>query len=236
MRQIKFFVIVLLASLVAVSCNKDEDQATGVGDAIIVAKKSGNATVYGLSLYAYTFSAFKTVKAVNSADPGKTYNLASNQGYKTNFYFETANADFKATKPGAGTVTFSAVFENGVTQDFQDVLSDKALGIPVIEKCQFNTTKGMLDVNWTALTDADSYAINILDGDKTVFGSVEVANTVKSYSVSANGGGWASGFTPESGKTYTVKLFAFLYESGGNSYNVQATSVAEATALWGSQP
>lgn len=232
MKQIKIFTIVLLTLLVA-SCNKGENQATGVGDVLIVAKKSGANTVYGISLYSYTFSAFKSVTAVSTAAPEKTYTLKANQNYKTNFYYETPDAEFTATKPAATTFNFSAIFENGATHEFQDILTDKSLEVPVIEKCEYSATNHRLDINWAALTNADSYAINILDGSTTVFGSLELANSVKSYSISGNGGGWASGFTPVSGKTYKVKILAFLYEPNGTSYNVQASSVAETTVVWG---
>lgn len=232
MKQLKIF-LVLFFAIYLLSCNKEETEPTGVGDALIVTKKVGANTVYGLSFYAYTFSSFKTVNVNNVAAPEKTYALKSNQNYKTNFYFETPDAEFTTTKPVAATYNFSAVFENGSANEFQDVLTDKALAVPVIEKCEFNTTKGMLEINWVALSDADSYAINILDGSTVVFGSVELANTVKAYSISANGGGWLNGFTPVAGKTYKVKLLAFLYEPLGSSYNVQATSFSESTAVWG---
>jgi hypothetical protein len=232
MKQLKIF-LVLFFSIYLVSCNKEETQPTGVGDALIVTKKVGTNTVYGLSFYAYTFSSFKTVNVTNVAAPEKTYSLKSNQNYSTNFYFETPDAEFTTTKPVAATYNFSAVFGNGSANEFQDVLTDKALAVPVIEKCEFNSTKGMLDISWAALTDADSYAINILDGSTVVFGSIELANTIKSYSISANGGGWLNGFTPVAGKTYKVKLLAFLYEPLGSSYNVQATSFSESTAVWG---
>jgi len=232
MRQLKIITILLLALTIS-SCNDEENDATGVGDVLIVAKKSGNDIVYGLALYAYTFSAFKSVSAVSTAESGKTYTLKSNQGYKTNFYLETPDTEFTTTKPAAATFNFSAVFENNATQEFQDVLSDKTLSLPVIEKCEYNTTKNQLEITWAALTDADSYAINIMDGTTGVFGSVELANTAKEYAISANESGWASGFTPANGKTYKVKVLAFLYESSGNSYNVQASSVSETTVTWG---
>lgn len=232
MKQLKI-ILILFFAFYLVSCNKEDTQPTGVGDALIVTKKVGANTVYGLSFYTYTFSSFKTVTAVNTAAPDKSYTLKSNQNYKTNFYFETPDADFTTTKPVAATYNFSAVFENGATHEFEDVLSDKALSVPVIEKCEFNSTKGMLEINWATVTDADSYAINILDGTTVVFGSVELANTIKAYSISANGGGWLNGFTPVGGKTYQVKVLAFLYEPLGSSYNVQATSVSEKSAIWG---
>jgi hypothetical protein len=232
MKQFKILTIVLLTILVA-SCMKEENQATGVGDVLIVAKKSGANTVYGISIYSYTLSSFKSVTAVSTAAPTKTYTLKSNQNYKTNFYYETPDAEFTATKPAATTFNFSFIFENGVTHEFQDILTDKSLEVPVIEKCEYNATKHLLEVSWAALTDADSYAINILDGSTTVFGSLELDNKVKSYSISENGGGWASGFTPVSGKTYKVKILAFLYEPNGTSFHVQASSVAETTVVWG---
>jgi hypothetical protein len=232
MKQFKLF-LVLSFAFYLVSCSKEESQPTGVGDAIIVTKKIGTNTVYGLSFYAYTFSSFQNVKAVNTAAPEKTYTLKSHQSYTTNFYYETPDNEFSVTKPVAATFTFSAVFENGSTQDFQDVLTDKALAIPVIEKCVYNTSTEMLDVSWAALTDADSYAINIYDGSTVVFGSIELANSVKAYSISPNGGGWLNGFSPVKGKTYQVKVLAFLYEPSGGSYDVQATSVAESPVIWG---
>jgi hypothetical protein len=232
MKQLKIFLILSLAFYL-VSCNKEESQTTGVGDAIIVTKKIGGNTVYGLSFYAYTFGSFQSVKAVNPAAPDKTYTLKAHQSYTTNFYYETPDAEFSATKPVAATFNFSAVFTDGSTQEFQDVLTDKALAVPVIEKCLYNTSTEMLDVSWAALTDADSYAINIYDGSTVVFGSIELANTVKAYSISASGGGWLNGFSPVKGKTYQVKVLAFLYEPSGTSYDVQATSVGESPVIWG---
>jgi hypothetical protein len=232
MKQLKIILILFLV-IYLVSCNKEETLPTGVGDALIVAKKTTTGTVYSLSFYAYTFGSFKTVTVLNNAAPEKTYTLKSNQNYKTNFYYETPEAEFTATKPAAATFTFSAVFENGTTQQFDDVLTDKALAVPVIEKCEFNTTRGMLDVSWATVPEADSYAINILDGSTVVFASVELANTIKNYSISANGGGWLNGFTPVKGKTYKVRVLAFLYEETANAYNVQATSLAEIDGTWG---
>ncbi len=232
MKNFKLFTILLFAALMF-SCIKSEDNGTGAGDAIIVAKKSGPDTVYGITLYAYTFSSFKSVTAVSTSLPEHTYTLKANQGYKTNFYYETPESELTTTKPAASTYNFSAVFDNGATDEFQDVLSDKVLEVPTIEKCEFNTTLNQLEITWASLTDADSYAINILDGSTAVFGSIELAKTLKSYSIKASGDGWANGFTPVAGHTYTVKLFAFLYENAADAYNVQASSVAETTVNWG---
>lgn len=233
MKQLRIFAI-LLSVILMISCNKN-DQATGAGDAIIVAKLSGTTTVYGISLYAYTYSTFASVTAVSSADPGKTYTLKSNRGYKTSFYYETPESEFTATKPAAAIYNFSAVFENGVAQNFQNTLSDNVLPIPNVVKCEYNTTTHQLETGWNDLTDANSYSISMFEGSTLVFGSNELAKTVLSYPLkaTATGDGWAVGFTPVSGNTYTVRVYAYMYEPGGGAFNVQAISIAEKTVVWG---
>jgi hypothetical protein len=232
MRQLKFILLVMITTVLA-SCNKSQDEGSGTGDAIIVAKKSGINTVYAVSLYAYSFSPFQSVKVTSSADATKTYNLKENQGYKTNFAYEAPDAEFTTTKPVASTFNFTAVFENGVTNEFQDNLTDKALAVPVIEKSVYDATTTELTTTWASVTDADSYAINILDGSTMVFGSLELANTIKSYTLSSTSSGWITGVTPVVGKTYTLRLNAYLYEPNGNTYNMQALSLAEKPIIWG---
>lgn len=232
MKHLKFFAALLL-SLVILSCNKNDDQVTGVGDVMIVAKQLGANTVYGISMYAYTLSSFESVSVVSTAETGKTYSLKANQGYKTNFYFETPETQFTTTKPAAATFDFSASFTNGVKQNFQDVLTDKVLPIPTMDKCEYDVAKHQLEMNWTLITDATSYSINIIDGDELVFRSIELKNNVKTSVISAAGTGWAVGFTPETGKTYTVKLFAYMFETGGDAYNIQAVSFVEKEVVWG---
>lgn len=237
----KQFMILAIAMTVIlmVSCNKSDNEATGTGDAIIVAKQSGTNTVYAISLFAYTYSTFQSVSATSSANASKTYTLVANQGFKTNFYYQPIESEFTTTKPTISTFNFSAVFENGVTQQFQDVLTDKVLPIPTLEKCEYVISNPVLEIyhelalNWTAISDASSYSISIYDGQNLVFGSAELANTVKTFYVSATGGGWAVGFTPVSGKAYTVRLYAYLYEPNGGSFDVQALSYVEKSVVWG---
>jgi hypothetical protein len=232
MKLLNFFVLVSIALLIA-SCNKNQDEGSGTGDAIIVVKKSGTNTVYGISLYAYSFIAFQSVKATSSADATKTYTLKENQGYKTNFAYEVPDAEFTTTKPVASTINFSAVFENGVTDEFTDELTASVLSVPVLNDPTYDATTTELTATWASVTDADSYAINIMDGSTMVFGSLELANTIKSYTLSSTSSGWVTGVTPVVGKTYTVRLNAYLYEPSGNTYNMQAVSIAEKSIVWG---
>ena len=232
MKLFNFFVLVSIAVLIA-SCNKSKDEGSGTGDAIIVVKKSGTNTVYGVSLYAYSFSPFQSVKATSSVDATKTYTLKENQGYKTNFAYEAPDAEFTTTKPVASTYNFSAVFENGVTDEFTDELTTSVLAVPVLDVPKYDATTTELTATWASVTDADSYAINIMDGSTMVFGSLELANTIKSYTLSSTSSGWITGVKPVVGKTYTLRLNAYLYEPNGNTYNMQAVSMAEQQITWG---
>lgn len=224
---------ILMAAILMVSCNKNDNQATGVGDVLIVAKQSEANTVYGIAMYAYSLSPFASVSAVSSADPGETYTLKANQGYQTSFYYETPDIQFTTTKPAVATFTFSAIFENKVTQEFQNILTDKVLPIPIFTKCEYNSVDHRLDVTWTLISDASSYSLSIFDDSTFVFGSAELKKGESAYPVSATSNRWAVGFKPENGKTYTVRLFAYLYEPGGGVHNIQATSIAEKTVVWG---
>jgi hypothetical protein len=232
MKLINSFVFALIALLI-VSCNKSNDDASGTGDAIIISKKLGANVVYGYSLYAYTFASFQSVKVTSTIDATKTYTLKENQGYKTNFYYETPDADFTTVKPVAATFSFSAVFNNGATDVFQDELTDKVLPVPVIEKTESGTDDKDVTITWALVTGADSYGINILEGTTVVFASLELVNTTKTLTVASTASGWITGFTPEAGKTYTVRLNAYLYEPSGNSYNLQAVSTTEKSIIWG---
>lgn len=235
MKLHKIIAFVLIALSVA-SCSDSNDDTSGVGDAIIISKKQGDDVLYGYALYAYTFGSFKGVTAVSTADASKTYTLKMNQEYKSNFYYEPPISDFKAIRPVAQTFNFRAVFENGEPDQFEDELTDKVLPIPEIEKTEYNSTDKKLGVTWKSVSGADSYGITImdvLDGSKVVYGSTELANTLKYYEISSSSSGWISGFTPDAGKTYTIRLNAYLYEPSGNSYNMQAVSIAEKSIVWG---
>jgi hypothetical protein len=225
---------VLLAIIVIVlaSCKGSDEDGTGVGDAIIIAKQKNTVTVYGLSLNASSYASFKSV-TVSTATGSNKYTLKSNQGYPTDFIYETPVAEFSETKPAATTYLFSAIFENGATDEFEDVVTDKTLPTTSFKTSTFNSSTNVLDISWNLIENADSYALNIIDGSSVVFASPELTNKNSTYTISSTGGGWANGFTPQKGKTYTVRLYAFLYEPNLGNYNLQASSITETNVVWG---
>jgi hypothetical protein len=234
MKQLKIFALILLVAFSS-SCNKDSDDSSVVGDAVIIGKRSGTDVVYGVALYAYAFSSMKTVTAVSSSDPSEAVSLAAYGSYTYSFFKEPSGSEYSATKPTSSIYTFSGVFDSGTAFECQDYLSSDVLAPVTFEKCQYNTSYLWTELSWTALADADSYAICILDESGTVvFSSSELSNTVTSGVISSTTSGWTSGY-PISGATYTIKIYAFKYEdsSNQNSYHLQATSISDATIVWG---
>jgi len=235
--RIKFFKIIILVLFVAfsASCSKNSDDSTVVGDAIVVAKKSGANTVYAMAYYAYAYSPLKSVIVESMVDPSNQAALVSNGLYTSNFIKEPTDADFSTTKPSADTFTFSAVFETGSTYKTEDAITADILAPATIEKCTYNSTKSYAELSWTAVTNADSYGITVFDDSGAiVFKTGELANTVTSGNLSTSETGWTTGH-PVSGKTYKIRVQAFQYEDSANpnSYHIQSTSYAEASIVWG---
>lgn len=222
-----------LAVLFMVACSEEEEKVSGNGDVMMIAKQSGTQTIYGISIYAYTLNAFQSVTVNNGATPPVTYELQPYEGYKTSFYYETPESEYTSIKPAAATYTFTATFANGETQTFTNTLTDKVLTAPVITKCEYNDVENSLEVTWEPKMGVSRYTLNIYDEAKLVFGSPQLPFTQLQYFVNTRGSGWTVGFTPVTGKTYTVRLLAYLAEPGAGNYNMQSVSIAESPVVWG---
>lgn len=231
MKQLRIFGL-LVAVLLMGSCDKGEDEATGIGDVMIMSKRSGTGILYGLSINAYTLSSFSSVTAVGSADPGKTYTSKASQGFKTFFTYETPANEMTASPPGAADFSFTATFENGVNQQFEDLLTRDALLPSTIDTLQFNAVKNQLRISWSAVTGADSYMVDIMEGTTLVFSTPELVNTVKAITIAPQLPSAASGFKPVSGKTYIARVRAYQYETEVDFYNFQAVSTVERSIVW----
>ena len=229
-------IFLLFILLLAISCNdKNDDDSTVIGDVIVVSKKSGDNTVYALTFYAYAYSSLKSVKVTGVVNP-VSVDLTSTGTY-SNFDFikVPTDNDFSTTKPSIDTFTFNAEFENGSTYVAQDILTSDILEPVTIETCQYNVTNDRAEFSWTALTNADSYSIDILDDSGyQVFMSNTIANTYTKVYLESSTSGWKTGY-PVTGKTYTVRIFAYKYEDSNNPdlYNVQSTSYSQNTLVWG---
>lgn len=235
MKNFKTIFVLLVLSL-AISCNdKDEEDTTLIGDVIIISKKSDDNTVYALAYYAYAYSNLKSVK-VTGTDNSTSVDLVSTEAY-ANYYFakEPTDDDFSTTKPSEDTFTFNAEFETGSTNVAQDIITSDIIDPITIDTCRYSVTNSRAEFSWTALADADVYAIGILDDSgNTVFMSNAIENTYTNVYLEASASGWSTNH-PVTGETYTVRIFAYKYEDSNNfdSSNVQCSSYSQATMVWG---
>ena len=229
MKQLTFAIIGSLAFLV--SCNK-EDSVSAAGDVYIASQlsESGQDTLYGLSIHAYSFEPFSTV-TVNTS--GATYNLAAYPGFKTDFYYDTPKNELTTEKPAAGNYHFRAVFESGEILETEDNLYSDVLFPPKFKECKFDVANSKAIIEWEAVANADLYVIRFYDDDELVFLSSAIDPAYKKMELNANGYGWGEDYTPETGTNFKVMLIAYKYETGGDDFNVQASTSNTTTLTWG---
>ena len=233
MKQLKIISFILLVAI-SMSCSKESNNSTIEGDAVILSKRSGTNVVYGVALYAQSVGALKTVTAVSSSDPSKTISLTPISGGTYYFVKEPIDSEYSTTKPASSTYIFNAVFDDGTTDEFQDILTADVIDPVTFEKCQYNTTNSYAEISWTALANANSYVIYVINNSgTTVFKSGEVPYTITTGTLSSSASGWTSGY-PNSGDTYTIRIYAFKYEDAASgNYQLQANSISDATIVWG---
>lgn len=214
------------------SCDKEE-KVTVVGDVYVVTQLLGQDTLYGLSIHAYSFDPFSTVSVVPDGDPGTTYHLAAYPGFKTDFYYDTPEAELSAEKPTTGNYHFTAVFESGEVLETDDVLHSTILYPPVIKECSYDVVSAKATVEWETVTGADIYVIKLYDGDDLVFLSPALGSATKKVDFSGSSSSWGQNYQPGNGANFRMVLSAFKYEPGGDSYNVQASTNNESILVWG---
>lgn len=233
MKKLSFAVVASLAILT--SCNKKEESVTVAGDVYVVTQRSGDDILYGLCIHAYSFYAFSNVTVNPVTEPGTTYHLQGYPGFKTDFYYDTPEAELSTEMPATGNYHFVANFENGKTDIDDDILSADFLVPPVIKECSFDATKNKAVIEWEKVTGADLYVIKLYDGDDLVFLSPALDPSLTKVDFGGTGTSWGQNYTPDAGTNFKMRFSAFKYEAGGDSYNVQASTFSDATLLWGGE-
>ncbi|MGD9930907.1 MAG: hypothetical protein AB7U05_12870 [Mangrovibacterium sp.] len=214
------------------SCDNEEIIAEGDGDAFIVTKVVGDAPVHGLALHAMGNLPFSSVMAVD--DDGTSFSLKSYSGYEYEFYFETDDDDYSDELPVVGTYEFTMNLQRGETLVSTDELTDDIIDPATLTKCEYNATGSRIEVTWEEMDNADYFVVLMKDANNaTVFISAALTGSSTGFNISSSTASWASGQTAEEGETYTVEVHAFMYEPTGTSLNLQAKSIATATAVWG---
>ena len=234
----KIILFVFGAVLLSVtSCNNDDPDPQGYGDAFIMSKLQeadgdGEPTVvYGL--YLATGAIYGTFSSVNVTAGTASYTLQKNTE-TGDFYYETTN--YGTTLPEKGTYTFSYAFTSGDMATSANVLTEKVLAPANITASAFSNNK--IELKWDKVTDASVIYVRLKDSqDKIVFSSSTssapyLAGDKTEYSISTAAGTWKSSYTPTNGATYTAEVIALLAENATSNY-LQAQSVASTSVVWG---
>lgn len=212
------------------SCESEEILPTANVDTFVVARESGETTVYGLAMYAYANTDMTSVVA--DGPNSETYNLKAYSSYLFEYYWETELEDYTESVPMPGSFTFDIVFKGGETQTSTETLTSTVLAPPSFTTCEWDDTYNRINVAWDETSGTD-YSVIVLrdsDGDTVWLSSSINSGTDSGYINSSSG--WLNGMSPVSGQTYTVELSSFILEDSSSSY-IQAKAITSQTLVWG---
>ncbi len=228
--------LMMLTSLILVSCFKNEEVALEADtDVYMIKKMSGETPVYGVAFYAYCNHVMKSGTVTQTGDLGSQVNLGLNPGSIYTLYKEPTENEFYGTLPEESEYRFNVVAENGQTSESSDYLKVKDLGIPTILKAEVGDVEKLLDITWTKITDADGYVVKIVeDNGSYIYSSGALSPETDTLSINLLVGNWTK--TMEKGNTYNIEISAFAYEDNANAltaiYNIESISIAQMSITW----
>lgn len=234
MRIFRHSVLLLALSVSLGSCLSTDDPLTGYGDAYIIVETSGQDTLKGLGLHAFSYAEFSEVTAVAPGSAAVPYTLQAYLGYKQDFILETPRGEFTKMLPLTGTYLFSAKFTDGQLLNFSNELYTDVILPTVIKTAVYNITGQRVDVTWGSVLRANSFNVKLIDSEgKTLFLSPELNNSVTEISIARDTQGWQTADLPAQGNTLTVEVAAYLKEKNSSMNRLQCISRARTTVVWG---
>lgn len=225
----------LLISLLLASCIDNEVDVTGQGDAFILVEINGQDTVMGLGLHAFSYFDFKSVTVTVTGNPSLSYTLAPYLNYQQDYFWDTPLSQYSKTKPATGEYVFNAVFTDGKTLLFNDVLTSDIISPPKIKSCTYVKLNSRVEVEWEKVQLADVYNVKLLDHDgKILFVSSIFNNGTTSFYFGADTQGWQSSTSfPATGQIVAVQITAYLMEPGQEPNDLQCIASSRAEITWG---
>lgn len=234
MRILRHSALLLALSVSLGSCLSTDDPLTGYGDAYIIVEASGQDTLKGLGLHAFSYAEFSEVTATAPGSAAIPYTLQAYLGYKQDFILETPRAEFTTALPLAGTYLFSAKFSDGQQLVFSNELYTDYILPAVIKTAVYNTTGQAVEVTWGSVLRANSFNVKLIDSEgKTLFLSPELNNSVTEFSIARDTQGWQTAGLPAKGNTLTLEVAAYLKEKNSSMNRLQCISRARTTVVWG---
>jgi hypothetical protein len=228
----KVMVFSLLICLVS-SCADDDYVADASGDVFIVSRVRGEEaiTVYGLALHAFGNKDFSKVTVASPASVSTE--LAPYMGSAYEYYSETEKDEYTAILPALGNYNFSFNFKTAEVDTDVDELTDDVLVPATITRCEYDAADSRIEIEWDAIDNADYIVICLEDQDgDPVYISTALSGSSTGHQIASGTSHWYIA-APGNGDVYTVIVGAFMYETTAADMNIQAKSIATATAVWG---
>ena len=226
--------VAIISSFLITSCIKSEVDPVGFGDAYIIVEVVGQDTLKGLGLHAFSYAEFSSVSVNLSSKEDIVYTLQPYMNYHQDFIWNTPRDQFKKELPEAGEYIFNATFKTGQTHTFFDRLYSTITYPPKITKCEYVRSNERVDVEWEAVTNADSYNVKLLNQNGEVLFVSPVLNRItNNYLFTKNTQGWQTSSYPANGQELIVEVASYLLEVGARSGELQSIGKSRHPIVWG---
>jgi hypothetical protein len=230
----KLILVGFLSMIFLNSCIDSDIDPVGYGDAFILVEISGQDTLMGLGLHAFSYSEFTTVNVQHETDISKSYTLQAYLGYAQDFVWSTPRNEYSRALPVAGDYIFSATFRGGHTQVFYDKLYATVVYPPKLTKCLYNSDNQKVEVEWDRVSNADSYNVKLLNTDGDILFVSPVFNRITDiYIFDKSTQGWQTSSFPTVGQNVTVEVASYLLEVGANGNELQSVGKSRQVITWG---
>jgi len=231
-----YILLILTAIFSLTSCEKDSEEVVNThddakGDVLLKKIPMNGSIKYLPVFFADGADVSATGNTVKGPD-GTVYDLHDIPWMAGNK--QTGGGSPSATKPMAGTYTFTLKFEDGYTKTVTDELESTEIDIPTITVFNYDKANQTIHIEWNVSAGADLYCVKITEMDmantKPFFKKAQISTNVTSLDINIDGSnGWlrpVSEFVD--GTEYFIVVAAKKVEQGkpvaGNSTDFQTSS------------
>lgn len=233
MMKVKKIGLLVLTSLILMSCFKDSEVALEVNtDVYMIKKMSGDMPGFGVAFYAYGNLMMKSGTVTQVGGLGEQINLGLNPGSIYTLYKEPSTDEFYGYLPTASEYNFNVMSESGQIGVGSDILNVKNIGVPFILKAEIGEVQKLFDITWTKVTNADGNVVKIAEENGNyIYSTGAISAETTTVSINLLTGNWTKPI--EQGNAYVVEVSAFAYEDNADSYtaayNLETISIASKT-------
>jgi len=224
------------------SCTKENEETLfeAVGDVYYFSKIVENKKVTALAFYAYGNKAI--ISAMVSLPNDEELSLEGSLENSFTVFNEPNESDFSNDYPEEGIYTFDLLSKDEDNLQSSDELKIENLEIPEITEIRYESNDFSYDVEWNSDDLVDAYLIKMLDSEGEIIFTSNLLDTGESSYILIYGdaGAWETEIVI--GSTYTIQLFAFIYDAEADPadfgtatspmFNLQEMSICDVNFIW----